>query len=287
MQILLAIDHSQASQNAIAEVLARVWPAHSRFDVLTVIEPLQMWTPSETADVISRGASELLQATLDRLRSAGLDAEGGMLQGDPKTAILDRAIATSANLIVMGTHSGSAIEHFFWGNVAANVLRHSPCSVLIARSKPISGPKILLATDGSKFSDAAAKSLAMRDWPESTEVRVLSVVEFVLSPGQTLFEPPFVESEPIQKVREDALKLAQEAVASAVTILEKKFTNISESISVLLDRPHTLILKEAQDWNADLIVMGSHGRRGADRFLLGSVSEAVATHAHCSVEVIR
>ena len=83
------------------------------------------------------------------------------------------------------------------------------------------------------------------------------------------------------------MKLAQDAVASAVRILEKSFANISESISVLLERPHTLILKEARDWNADLIVMGSHGRQGADRFLLGSVSEAVATHAHCSVEIIR
>jgi nucleotide-binding universal stress UspA family protein len=127
----------------------------------------------------------------------------------------------------------------------------------------------------------------MRKWPDAAEVRVLSVVEFVLSPSQTFLEPPFIGSEPIQNIREDAMKLAQEAVASAVTLLENKFANISESISVLLDRPHALILKEAQDWNADLIVLGSHGRHGADRFLLGSVSEAVATHAHCSVEVIR
>jgi len=289
MKILLAVDASQASRNAVAEVLARVWPARSTFDVITVVEPIHMWTTSETADAIYRRSADLLRTTLERLRTAGLDADGDILQGDPKRAILDRAAKTHASLVVVGSNLVSAVEHFLLGNVAANVLRHAPCSVLIARPKPeaVSGPKILLTTDGSTYSDAAARSLVMRTWPKSAEVRVMSVVEFVLPPGQSFLEPPFTGSEPIQKIREDAMKLAQDAVASAVRILEKSFANISESISVLLERPHTLILKEARDWNADLIVMGSHGRQGADRFLLGSVSEAVATHAHCSVEIIR
>jgi len=60
---------------------------------------------------------------------------------------------------------------------------------------------------------------------------------------------------------------------------------VSESTSVLLDTPKAIILDEAARWGADLIVFGSHGHRGLDR-LLGSVSEAVAMHAGCSVEVI-
>jgi nucleotide-binding universal stress UspA family protein len=58
-------------------------------------------------------------------------------------------------------------------------------------------------------------------------------------------------------------------------------------VAVPVATPQELILKEAADWGADLIVLGSHGRRGFSRFLLGSVSEAVASHAPCSVEVIR
>ena len=61
----------------------------------------------------------------------------------------------------------------------------------------------------------------------------------------------------------------------------------SESISVLVESPKKIILDEAGQWGADLIFAGSHGRRGLDRFLLGSVSEAVALHAPCSVEVVR
>jgi nucleotide-binding universal stress UspA family protein len=63
--------------------------------------------------------------------------------------------------------------------------------------------------------------------------------------------------------------------------------SLSESISVLIESPKTVILEEARQWGADLIVLGSHGRGGMERFLMGSVAETVATHAECSVEVVR
>jgi len=105
--------------------------------------------------------------------------------------------------------------------------------------------------------------------------------------AQALFEPPFVDAQQLEPVREGAMKRAQQAVASAVEILSKTFPKVSESISVLLNGPRNVIIEAADKWDADLIVLGSHGHRGIERFLLGSVSEGVALHAHCSVEVIR
>jgi nucleotide-binding universal stress UspA family protein len=149
------------------------------------------------------------------------------------------------------------------------------------------GRKLLLATDGSECSELAALSVAERPWPAGTEVRVLSVVELTLTTFQALLEPPFVHSGQVEALRGDAMKLAQDAVASAVRTLSDTCPNVSESISVLVGGPKAVILQEAAQWGADLIVVGSHGRRGAGRFLMGSVSEAVAAHAECSVEVIR
>ena len=83
------------------------------------------------------------------------------------------------------------------------------------------------------------------------------------------------------------MKHAQEAVTEAVGILTPSGAKLSESISVLLKSPREAILEEATAWGADLIVLGSHGRRGIDRFLMGSTAESVATHAKCSVEVLR
>ena len=80
---------------------------------------------------------------------------------------------------------------------------------------------------------------------------------------------------------------AQDAIREAEQIVADAGLATSESASVLLSGPKTVILDEASSLGADLIVLGSHGRRRFNRFLLGSVSEAVAMHAHCSVKVIR
>jgi len=102
-----------------------------------------------------------------------------------------------------------------------------------------------------------------------------------------LFEPPFVNSDEVQKAREAALLQAQNAIMAAVAILAPAGLAVSESLSVLLDGTKEVILKEASDWGADWIIVGSHGRQGTERFLMGSVSEAVAAEAACSVEVVR
>jgi nucleotide-binding universal stress UspA family protein len=87
--------------------------------------------------------------------------------------------------------------------------------------------------------------------------------------------------------RAEAMKRAERAIQSSEEIVAAAGLKISESISVLLQSPQQIILEEAKEWGADLIVVGCHGRGGLDRFLLGSVSEAVAMHAECSVEVVR
>ena len=76
-------------------------------------------------------------------------------------------------------------------------------------------------------------------------------------------------------------------MSSAESILDGAGIEASSTMAVPAATPKELILSEAAEWGADLIVVGSHGRRGINRFLLGSVSEAVALHANCSVEIIR
>ncbi len=289
MKLLLAIDGSEASQAAVAEVAARPWPGGTHVEVLSVVEPAHMWEMSITAQEANRRAHELVQRAATKLSSAKLDAEGTVLAGDPKTVILDHAAEFHTDLIVLGSHGGNAMKRFLLGNTAAAVARHAPCALEIVRARKSSGGgfKILLATDGSEFSQAAARSIAARPWPAGAEVRVLSILEYDVPPVQALLEPPFIHSDQLDKIKEDAMRHAQQAVAEAMHTLEPSGLSISESISVLLGGPRDVILQDAQQWGANLIVVGSHGRRGVDRFLMGSVSEGVATHAPCSVEVIR
>ncbi len=212
-----------------------------------------------------------------------------MLPGDPKAVIVDHAAKTGADLVVVGSHGHGALERFVLGSVASAVVRFAPCSVEVVRAgKRASGEglRVLLAADGSELSQLAAQSIALRPWPANTEVRILSVVEFALPAWQVTLEPPIDEAE-MESLRAKALKRAQDAIMSAGQVISDAGLKTSESVSVLVATPKEVILDEASQWGADLIVLGSHGHRGITRFLLGSVSEAVATHARCSVDVIR
>jgi nucleotide-binding universal stress UspA family protein len=285
------MDTSSASQIALETVAARSWPAGSSFDVVSVVEPSHLWTTSEVALESVREAEQVVEQAVGRLGSKGLAATGETLAGDPKTVILDRARTTGADFLIVGPHGVSAVTRFLLGSVAAAVLRHAPCSVEVVRAgtNPSGRDtlKVLLATDGSELSQRAARSIVERPWPAGTEIRVLSVVELILPATRALLQPPFINSAFIESAQAEAMQRTQDAIAHAREILSAAELNVSESVSVLLETPKTIILDEATEWGADLIVLGSHGRHGVDRFLLGSVSEAVAMHAGCSVDVIR
>jgi nucleotide-binding universal stress UspA family protein len=290
MKVLAAVDYSDASEAVIKEIAARPWPPKSCVEVLNVLEHAHLWAVGETAEEARQRSTDLIHRAVTELRGRGVEATPLMLQGDARSVILDRAKEAQADLVFVGSNGASGLAKFFLGRVAASVVSHAPCSVEIVRTQPGKFPgvhKILLATDGSEFSRRAAQSITDRPWPEGTDIEVLSVVELHLGTAQALLEPPYVETDQLELQRAEGMKRAQDAVATAVEILSATFPKVSESISVLLNGPKAVIIEEADKAGADLIVVGSHGHRGVERFLLGSVSEGVALHAHCSVEVIR
>jgi nucleotide-binding universal stress UspA family protein len=290
MKILLAVDLSPASRTALDVAASRPWPAASSFDVVSVVEPAHLWPESEVAQETARRVAEVVDLAVEFLRTKGLAASGATLFGHPKTTLVDRAKTSGADFIFAGSHGSSTLRRFLLGSVASGILREAPCSVEIVRTAAAgegSGLKVLLATDGSESSEAAAQSIASRPWPAGTEVRVLSAVELLLPTGYAFFEPPNFDTPVLESARAEAMKRSQDAIERAREILDAAGLKSSESISVLMEPARTIVLNEAVEWGADLIVMGSHGYRGIDRLLLGSVSESVAMHAACSVEVIR
>lgn len=142
--------------------------------------------------------------------------------------------------------------------------------------------KILLATEGSAGSQAAIDEVIRRPWPSGSEVKVLSVahpIPFV--PEPTLLGAAAYE-ESLRKEREYA---SQQVEKAAKRIAEA--SKLSVVPEVRSGSPKKAIVQEAEDWGADLIILGSHGHGPIHRFLLGSVAQAVALHACCSVEIVR
>lgn len=143
--------------------------------------------------------------------------------------------------------------------------------------------KILLAIDGSACSDAAVEEVSRRPWPESSSVRVLTALEIPLplTPEAWAIPPDYFEN-----METGLRKQGQNVVDRALPKLKANKT-VSVDAVLVSGSPRSVILDEAESWGADLIVLGSHGYNALKRFLLGSVSQAVVSHAKCSVEVVR
>ncbi len=142
--------------------------------------------------------------------------------------------------------------------------------------------KILLAVDESKFSQAAIQAVLAHAHSHETEVRVLHVLEppsLLLGREMGGYDPEF---EAIWSALRDQAK-------ALVGKTEDKLRTAGFTVSPSLEEgdPKSKIIDVATEWKADLIVLGSHGRKGLQRFLLGSVAESVARHANCSVEIVR
>ena len=145
--------------------------------------------------------------------------------------------------------------------------------------------KILLAVDGSPCSDAAIEEVARRPWPEGSSIQVLTAYELPMPPTPEAWALPVNYFDEMDIALR---KQAQNVLEDAIQKLKSRLTKtISLDGALLPGPPRTVILDEAEAWGADLIVVGSHGYRAWERFLLGSVSQAVVSHAKCSVEVVR
>jgi nucleotide-binding universal stress UspA family protein len=146
--------------------------------------------------------------------------------------------------------------------------------------------KILLATDASSFSDRAVNAVASRPWPEGSEIKVLYVVH-----------PPIPDvPDPLLMLYAARMQMLKHEREHGKTTVERAASRLREgegnrsleiTTEVLEGSPKGLIVDEAERWDADLIVVGSRGRGAAGRFLLGSVSLAVAMRTPCSVEIVR
>ena len=146
--------------------------------------------------------------------------------------------------------------------------------------------KILLAIDGSPCSESAVEEVARRPWPDDSQVRIISIVE---PPAPLVAEPYMGVASYFEEVERLKRVQAGDVVARAAEALRagKGAALVGVSTGVITGSPKRTIVEESEEWGADLIVLGSHGYHTWERMLLGSVSQSVAAHARCSVEIVR
>jgi nucleotide-binding universal stress UspA family protein len=145
MKILLAIDNSRYSAEAIKEVAKRPWPPNTIVRVISVVEPVpapaaELWydesgSLERVQQEMTKRTTKLTQKTSESLKRKELKIESAVREGDARALIVDEARKWSADLIVLGSHGYTGIKRLLLGSVASSVVSHAPCSVEIVRKK--------------------------------------------------------------------------------------------------------------------------------------------------------
>jgi len=288
MRVVLALNGISPCGEVVKAAAARPWPSGSSFCLLNVLDPYPFVRAPLLLERAKAHVRENLQRSADCLQNLGGAVTTEIALGSPRRGINAFARGWQADLVMVGSNELRDWERLVLGSTARSVLRHAPCSVAIVRpvrenmnaeAKP--GMKILVATDGSEYSMAALRSIAERPWPAGSEARIISVPEFL-----PLKEFSYLNAREVSDLGAASEEEAAICAAKGVEVLAGSTLKVSSNVPIVRDRVFQVILDEAEKWKVDVIVLGSHGRSGFDRMVMGSVSEAVALHAKCSVEVI-
>lgn len=282
MRILIGYNGSEVSNAALDDLLQAGLPACAEAMVLSVAE--LCCKPANAGEARER-ASFAAEKVKTEFPDWNVTAETAA--GTPATEILARAESFKPDLIVVGEHPQKLSErNIFLGHASQMILTEAPCSVRIARGRPNASrhpERILVGFDGSAGSEFAVDAITSRFWPADTQVRLLAVADSSVLRSIGRFVPQMSD------VAIGAKFAAQWAETLAVDSIRKLTdAGLSASAEVGMGYPKDTIIEMAEEWNADSIFVGPHcSGNSFERFLLGSVSAAVAARAHCSVEVVR
>ncbi len=282
MRILFGYNGSEASAAALADLRHAGLPSTTQVLVFSVAE---LWVSPRSVEAAVEAAAEAKAFLNDAFPEWTIYIEAA--SGSPAREILARAETFKPDMIVLGEPRQTIEDrNIFLGQTSQTVLNEAQCPVRIARGpvgEATDPERIIVGFDGSVGAMNAVRSIVDKDWKQAPEVRLLAVTDLgaltAVDSSQKGANSATVE-----------LKLASEWPNTIATKALSVLTDagITASLATKLGHAKDAIIKEAEEWNADSIFVGPHGAANSfDRFLLGSVSAAVAARAHCSVEIVR
>lgn len=235
----------------------------------------------EAAALANRVSEQVRSIFRDWLVTAVAEADS------PAWALIRKADHWKPDLIVMGARGQSVFGgRLILGSISQRVLYEARCSVRIARASgnnPEKPARLLIGVDSSADSNAAVEAVCNRHWPKGTEVGLLAVVDTVMPFTSNPSEPSAMKW--IEVADESNWNQVREIFEPAAQRIRS--AGLHAEVLIRRGNPADEILNEAHTWGSDCIFVGARGTRGIDRLLLGSVSSAVSSRAHCSVEVVR
>jgi nucleotide-binding universal stress UspA family protein len=286
-KILCPVDFSAAS-NAALKLAARLAVANGselviahayQFPGIAATEPMMAGRAIQAQLETEKRA--LVEAGAQARKLGATRVTTTFLEGAPWHQLVELAAADRAfDLIVMGTHGRTGVKRLLIGSVAEKVVRHSPISVLVVRGNP-DGPAFDHVLCPVELSDEAPRVIERAETfvgPNGTGLELLHAIELPLAASGDPLLTDFIAD----LDRRATYQL--ESYVSEVTARRK----LAIRSEVLVGNPEELVLaKLEEDRTFDLVAVGTHGRTGLKRLVLGSVAEKLVRHAPCSVLVVR
>lgn len=285
MKVLLSIDNSEHSRYAVTDTAESRWPAGSDLIVATSVASPFGFKPPAT---IPESAQHFVEETAALIRAQNPDfksIETKVLLGNPKSEILGLLEQSNSDMLMLGSRKPDFNKMLF-GSVSHALLLATECSVRISREKKSHhGKRVVIALDSSEFSRRALEEVVARPWPEQTEFICVNAVPTL---AESFYQAPDVFSvEELEKGRRELMNIANNELTKATELLLSNVPKCTARYDILHGDPRPEVVRASEEFDADLIVLGSQGRNFAARIAVGSVSEAVAVSASCSVEIIK
>ncbi len=283
--ILICTDGSEFSQGAIREGLSLVKKTGAKVTAVSVLDfnpELQALAP-DLIDKMETDIRKHLSEIREKAKEESIELTAfTVLSATPYVEIVKEAQRIGADLIVMGRRGKTGLKKLLIGSVTKRVIGQAPCSVLVVpREAKLLCRNIFCATDGSVYGDAAAAEAVMIAKRCGAELTFISVVH-----AETASAFDIVHSQMRHDlIAENELRAAESGLKSAREFAHKE--NVGYESMILAGRPYDVIISSAREKGADLIVMGSHGRTGLDKLLMGSVAERVVGSSECAVLVVK
>jgi nucleotide-binding universal stress UspA family protein len=286
---LIAYDGSPGAEQAVALAAALRWPPKSQLRVAIAVEPPLMSAPLPGGGIIPMRAGSARQRLAEpshRLAIGGRRTRAVVLDGRPGTVLVEEAARSHAELIIAGSRGYGGIASLLLGSVSAELVDNSPCPVLVARTPPITG--IVLAVDGSPPADRAESVLSTWQIFEGLPIHVVSVIVGMEPVQFGAARPAYhraaaehakayaAEQEFHTKVAEESAARLRAAGRQADPITRSSTKGAAEEIIAL-----------ASETGSELVVMGSRGRTGLARIVLGSVARNILYGSPTSVLIVR
>lgn len=293
MKILIGVDGSQASLDAVRLAARLIHPASDQVAIYFSPMELEKRLFGKSRKIIDGAAAALFEEACGLLPS-GLAKPPEMVCSSKLAAvgILESAAGWKADLIVVGARGHGSIERLLLGSVSRAVVHGAHLPVLVARTPPPAGHGLkVLACHHPASAAAVAKTVGDLHWPADTDAAVIGVTESMLAAPL----PPWLETrvrDPDTAAIADAWKQEHDgevaALGSALAAFQQQLPEVFRRHAPIVaeGNPGDRILERAKQDSIDLVITGRTPTDQLTRWLLGSTSEAVLTHAHASVLVV-